>query len=247
MVSFEIAAGTVIGREHRRAGRNNQDSYHVTETTGSIGFAVCDGCGSAPHSEVGAQLGALMAARHIGYCSSAADVGFALGSCFLYPCPEYLGHPDFLLFTCLAGRITEQSCDFYACGDGVVIVNGQETWLGPFEGNSPPYPAYPLLRSRGFRVDEQATSEFVEIASLQPEELDSFLIGTDGVYDLAQVGPLSRFWEDDRFFTNPQALSRHLACLNKDRRDLDWEARRITQQPGLLADDTTLIVGRRIR
>ncbi|MFA6194058.1 MAG: protein phosphatase 2C domain-containing protein, partial [Parcubacteria group bacterium] len=55
---FEIASGTVIGRDHRVAGKNNQDSFYFQATDELIAAVVCDGCGSSPHSEVGAKIGA---------------------------------------------------------------------------------------------------------------------------------------------------------------------------------------------
>ena len=45
---------THVGRDHVRVGRNNQDGVFATRDV----VVVTDGCGSQPHSEVGAQLGA---------------------------------------------------------------------------------------------------------------------------------------------------------------------------------------------
>ena len=62
---FEIAQGTVTGREHRREGRNNQDASHVSRTVHTLAAIVCDGCSSAPHSEVGAQLASRFLTQHL--------------------------------------------------------------------------------------------------------------------------------------------------------------------------------------
>src|ERR1035437_8947200 len=60
-MSFELAAGSVIGYDHVRSGStfvggNNQDAYAMV-TSEQLGFTigvVCDGCGSKVRSELGA-------------------------------------------------------------------------------------------------------------------------------------------------------------------------------------------------
>ena len=47
------------------------------------------------------------------------------------------------------------------------------------------------------------------------------------------VGPLSQFWADDAFYKNRDMVRRRLAVLNRG------------AGPGLLADDTTIVVVRR--
>jgi len=53
---FDIAAASVIGREHARAGRNNQDALSLLAQGEVLAAVVADGCGSGAHSEVGAQI-----------------------------------------------------------------------------------------------------------------------------------------------------------------------------------------------
>ena len=66
---FEIAAGTVSGRDHRQAGKNNHDAYVFSSDASGTVAVVCDGCGSGRHSEVGAKIGARLVAgalrRHL--------------------------------------------------------------------------------------------------------------------------------------------------------------------------------------
>ena len=59
---FQLAFATVAGRMHHLSGRNNQDAYAWTQGPGGLIAVVCDGCGSGPHSEVGAQVGARLVA-----------------------------------------------------------------------------------------------------------------------------------------------------------------------------------------
>ena len=69
---FEIATGQVIGRMHRQTGKNNQDAmYWQADEQVLIGI-VCDGCGSRPHSETGAKIGARIIAAEIARMFSAA-------------------------------------------------------------------------------------------------------------------------------------------------------------------------------
>ncbi|MFN7131809.1 MAG: protein phosphatase 2C domain-containing protein, partial [Myxococcales bacterium] len=56
--TLQIAAGSVIGRLHANAGRNNQDAFDVSVGPEVAVAVVCDGCGSGARSEVGAVLGA---------------------------------------------------------------------------------------------------------------------------------------------------------------------------------------------
>jgi hypothetical protein len=59
------------------------------------------------------------------------------------------------------------------------------------------------------------------------------------------VGPLSQFWTDDRYFANPDALRRRLTLINRESVRADFESRRLVRTPGLLPDDTTVVVLRR--
>lgn len=56
MKDFSIAYGSIIGREHLRSNMNNQDAFDFRVTDDHIVGVVCDGCGSSPHSEVGAKI-----------------------------------------------------------------------------------------------------------------------------------------------------------------------------------------------
>jgi len=55
-----IAAGSVTGRDHRRAARDGQDGFAllVSAKANVVASVVTDGCSSGRTSEVGARLGA---------------------------------------------------------------------------------------------------------------------------------------------------------------------------------------------
>ena len=74
---FEAAAGTIVGTAHLHAGRNGQDGFAIHRRGDVTVAVVTDGCGSSPHSEVGAKIGAAIVARCVA-CSGglpAADGG----------------------------------------------------------------------------------------------------------------------------------------------------------------------------
>lgn len=257
---FDVAVGSVQGREHARSGRNNQDAACVRASEHGLVLVVADGCGSQPCSELGAQLGVRRLAQ-------AAQARLARGEAvegdgFLPGLREdLLGLMDGLasalgrevlgdlLFTVVGAVVTPAHTRIFSSGDGVWMLNGEVHALGPFPGNAPPYLAYALLRGEDVPL--------VSRALVPTGDVQALMLGTDGVGDLlglAQarlperdeaVGPLSRFWTDDRYFTNPDAVRRRLAQLNRESVRADFAERRLSRTPGLLTDDTTLVVLRR--
>ena len=258
---FELAAATVIGREHARAGRNNQDALWARANEHGLAAVVADGCGSGAQSELGAQLGARRVVE--GALSllgnrvpiESPDFLQCLGAdvlCFLRALSGELGERaigEAFLFTIVGAVVTPEHTLVFSAGDGLWALNGEVHQLGPFPNNAPPYLAYGLLKPGAVSLKAN---------TLRPTaEVDSLLLGTDGVADLAglaearvpereePVGPLSQFWSDGRYFSNPDALRRRLSLLNRESVRADFPARRLERVPGLLSDDTTLVVLRR--
>ncbi len=261
---FEVAAGSVAGRDHTALGRNNQDAYLVEEIPEAVLAVVTDGCGSGRFSEVGARLGARLTIqalrRRLPELETAGpeaaleavrrDVVEDLGRLM-----SALGGVDevlasHFLFTIVGAAITRELTVVFMLGDGVVGLNGRlEVVTCP--ANAPPYLAYALAPPPGeeprFRIAH----------ALPTSEVTSVLVGTDGVADLlaasdrpipgqaAAAGPLSQYWEEGRYFGNPALLARRLALLNRSAQRVDWSNRRVFRTQGLLPDDTTLVVIRR--
>jgi hypothetical protein len=265
--SLEIAAGSVTGRAHARAGRCNQDAFAWASAEDVTVAVVCDGCSSGVHSEVGAQLGARLVVgallRHLAR-GAEPPCGFeallelvrldvlaqlrllagAMGGSFSRTIADYF------LFTVLGAAVGRERAWVFGLGDGLAVINGERLELGPYPGNQPPYLAYALLDGDAHGLGVQTLRE---VAS---GERVALLLGTDGALDLeaaAQrrvpgreelVGPLSSFWTSERYFRNPDAVRRRLAVLNRDvaravaSGEREWEA-------GLLPDDTTLVILRR--
>jgi hypothetical protein len=266
LLPFDSAGGSVGGRTHGFAGRNNQDSFvSLHRATHWIGV-VCDGCSAAPRSEVGAQLGTHWVAEAISrritlgqkfdeanlVRQSLAEVIVRLrrlaASLGIAPTEAVR---DYLLFTVVAAIVTTTRACVFAVGDGLVAVNGSVRRLGPYPGNQPPY--------LGYAAADPAASEcaWSVCHSGRTADLESLLIGTDGLADFAdarekrlpgrleQVGPLSQFWSDDRYFANPHAIRRRLTVAARDHVRPDVATGAFARETGLLPDDTTLVVLRR--
>jgi Protein phosphatase 2C len=258
---FDVAAATVIGREHARAGRNNQDAFWARASEHGLAAVVADGCGSGAQSELGACLGArrvvegALALLGLQVPVDSPEFLQRLGAdvlCFLQAVSGELGERaigEALLFTVVGAVVTPEHTLVFSAGDGVWALNGEVHRLGPFPGNAPPYLAYGLL---------EPGAGSLRTNTLRPTaEVDSLLLGTDGAADLADlagarvperdepVGPLAQFWSDERYFHNPDALRRRLSLLNRESVRADFPAQRLVRVPGLLSDDTTLVVLRR--
>lgn len=153
------------------------------------------------------------------------------------------------LFTLVAAVIDRRlggKASFAAIGDGFLAVNGEVIPFGKFPDNKPPYVAYTVVTS-------SIAPELLRwkvLHTMSTANLRTFLLGTDGMDDFAEhvespmpgnpraVGPLSQFWEEDRFFRNPDMVRRKLVLCNGG-------VGLRTDRAGLLRDDTTLVVGRR--
>lgn len=272
---FEVTVGSIAGRDHVVAGKNNQDaSYHLCTEAGTIAI-VSDGCGSGQYSEVGAKIGARLVGTAIG--SALQDAQHQAE--WLRSAPfwqqiqqEVLGHlhtlakamggsfsqtiADYFLFTIVGTVVTPDITVIFSLGDGVAIVNGQMTTIEPLAGNQPPYLSYALTGSSLLDIYPECL-QFQIQRQLPTEQVESILIGTDGVSDLIQaadhnlpgksepVGAISQFWQDDRYFQNPDRLRRRLALINRDVTQPDWTGQLLRKEAGLLPDDTTLTVIRR--
>lgn len=269
---FEVAAGSIVGRDHLRpfGWRNNQDSFAIRVAEDAIVAVVADGCGSESKSEVGAVIGAEIVAESVLLHSLLLNVGERFSTVFCAVREQVLGKlvpiaasmgPDFrkiiydhFLFTVNGVLIARNKSALFAIGDGVQFVNGESIPLGSFANNAPPYLAYTTLTSWG---DPDPANNFVVTKLIPTSDINSVLIGTDGVGHLVAaerellpgksefVGPVSQFWQDDRYFANPDMMRRRLALMQYEHLAVDWQDRTILRTPGKLPDDTTLVAIRR--
>ncbi len=252
---FQLAGASVPGTDHTQPGKpfwkNNQDAYFLCQGDEySIGI-VADGCGSGAASEVGA---------HIGVRILAGELEKQLADAFLDAPPSdpviswalAMGRLDsfvhtlassmsgrfgktvseFFLFSIVGFVMTEKTTAVFHCGDGSYSVNGGLVKLGPFPNNAPPYLAYRTLHG--------APEAVLSVSEYATDDVRTIAIGTDGcdyVPDFADR--LSKWTSDDAIFSNPDALRRRLAVMNRERIEDGLLV------PGPLRDDTTLVIARR--
>ncbi len=136
-------AASHLGRDHQRVGRNNQDGRYA----GPGVVVVTDGCGSQPHSEVGAQLGA----RFLGdWLAAQPTVDMELPLRAFAALDAWLDvvaadssiREQFFLFTVLAAVRRETRTIVFGLGDGGVMVDGALVRLDSGPDNAPDYCAY---------------------------------------------------------------------------------------------------------
>lgn len=235
---------------------------------------VCDGCGSGAYSEFGARLGAsvvanalrqeLVLADRYGRHAASEVMRRVRDSVLTYlrlvvlaaVGPDRAAQAQFvqdhLLFTVVGAFVNTRVVWTFSLGDGVVYRNGDRITLEKNEGNAPAYLSYALIPGAA----PQGGLDFV-VHDAMSSEVSSVLIGTDGVEALVAaaeqrmpgrqelVGPIERLWTEDRFFTNKDALRRHLTLVNRDHQQIDWKRQVVDREHGPLKDDTTLVVIRR--
>jgi hypothetical protein len=262
---WECAAGTVQGRDHYIARRNNQDAIECVATPEACVAVLADGCGSAPHSETGARLLASLLARVLARRVAAAaptDADWPLDAAL----EEVLaalsvvatlgeGEPPawlarHLLATVLAVLVTPARAVVFRIGDGIVGVNGTfVTHEAP--GNAPGYAAYRLVPPSSLAPAHRGAALVVEWEG-PSEELRDVTLATDGAAQLLALpgdpyATLREWHVDDALFDRPMALGRRLVQLARDSQAIDWEAQVVRRCAGVLRDDTTVFLLRRCR
>lgn len=222
-----------IGREHTRVGRNNQDAFAV-QVKGSRSVAVvADGCGSAGHSEVGAQLGSrFLCSWLIQESNFAARPNAAVEALTRWLWAQAQSIPDgpieavleaYFLFTFLAVVREGPKCLVFGVGDGAVLVDGVCTRLEAGADNAPDYCAYRLVSSR--RVEPRVHFEGdAQQVVLMTDGFDALLEAASGV---AAGSRLQGLVEGAASWRNPLTLQRRLNVLAERER---------------LADDATVAV-----
>jgi len=280
---FEVASGSIAGREHVSSGRNNQDARNFLNGDRAVIAVVCDGCSggenSGRHSEVGAKIGARLVVESISRRIEAADSTSpllsesAVSNLLEYVRQDVLAElrvlalamggslsqtvNDYFLFTVFGALITQEASVLFSVGDGVFFVNGEMLKVGPFPANEPPYLAYGGLVDSSLGEIHPELTRFQVHGIIPTGDVQSILIGSDGVNDLVNVaerrmpgkeeivGPISQLWEEDRYFKNFDMIRRKLARINRESIRANWEEGRVVREVGLLPDDTTIVVIRR--
>jgi serine/threonine protein phosphatase PrpC len=258
-MQFKCTSGSIIGRNHVLVNKNNQDAYRVMVQDRFIAAVVCDGCSGGIHSEVGAKLGARMLTEMIADLlspdlsqDSHPNLGISepefwqiLKINLLKKFKDFVTITsgdmefvnDYLLFTIVGALITPRETVTFYMGDGAIALNGKLYQIPPYPDNAPPYLAYGLYRADAI--------DFKICHRIPTSEVESILIATDGIDDLIEVESVEQFWQEERYFKNPDALRRKLAMLNREEVKPDWQKRELIKRSGVLSDDTTFVVIRR--
>jgi hypothetical protein len=250
---FEYAAASVVGREHVRTGRNNQDAFCIDHGPGGSIAVVADGCSSGVSSEIGARIGArllLVALRAELESRQQRPVEAVLESArsqvlrelrrltaAMGGCLEQIV-TDHFLFTLVGVVLGDATTTLFALGDGVLALNGEVCTLQAPD-NAPAYLGYGLT---GTLPD--AALRFDIHRQLPTAAVRSVLVASDGAAHVTE-DLIPMLWQDERHFRNPDGLARRLRLLNRDASRIDWDARRVTRERPLLPDDTTVVVIRR--
>lgn len=277
MDGIKIRSATIIGKEHLASKRNCQDGLCILEDDQWIITLVTDGCGdtqSCPHSEVGALLGARLVAQAIRHwlANGIPETDEELERILervryqvLFTVRKLaLGISDnlrealisYFLFTIIGALITPRQAFFFGVGDGIYIVNGEITEIGPFPNNMPPYLSYELLDS-SLKIHHPELLRFTIHRTLPTDNLQSFLVGCDGVKDLINAcennlilpganevaGPISQFWENEYLLRTHSGIQKRLNLFNREVVRQNLQTGEIERFHGLLPDDTTFIVG----
>lgn len=260
IMKIEITQASIPGSDHTLPGKpawkNNQDASFTKNVPGCTIGIVADGCGSGAQSEVGSNLGVRIFGevlfRYI--VESNEDKGIPakmredtlerarmkiLGNITVLA--EALSGKigdvveTYFLFSIVGFVILQEKTYVFACGDGSYIVNGQETKLGPFPGNEPPYPCYALLGR-----PERSLFSLVEFETAQ---ISDIAVATDGVdyFPGSFYEGYHKMVAEERVFSNPDFLRRSLAIINKER----VEEKMLI--PGPLKDDTTIVIARNVK
>lgn len=262
---FEYCSGSIAGKEHRRLWKNNQDALCLQIGEKAIVGIVCDGCGSQPHSEIGAQIGAQLVTQKL---LDSLKKPFRLNRCLEETRQEIISSlrvmlsagiigqnmiEEALLFSIMGFAITPAFCMIFSIGDGVYILNGRINQIGPFEDNAPPYLGYELFEEVPFAP---ASLRFKIHAIIPTRKLQSLLVGSDGCQGFLEnceckipgkdetMGTLQQFCADDRYYKGYLPNNR-LKVANREHVSGDWVNQKLIIEQGLLSDDTTFIALRR--
>ena len=260
-----------VGTGRLLVGKNNQDAWRIAAGTDWLAAVVCDGCGSGKYSECGANWGAALFASELKHRLLNSNIprptDAQTARLWVEAVSEQvvrslrrmaaeLGEPlaevmhDYFLFTVLLAVVTEENTWLAALGDGVWMVNGVCHTLGPFPGNAPPYVGYRMMTDEG-------QTPWLILDFLSTQSLQTLLLASDGAEDLLNaeesfvpgkrelVGSFDQWWCDDRLFRNADAVRRRLALLNTEHHGVEPNTGTFQRTPGLLRDDTTLVVLRR--
>jgi len=212
-VIYKVAAASVQGRGHKEINKNNQDSFCYLNNNGFVAV-VCDGCNSGKHSEVGSKIGSSILVNEVKRVVVKIGFGEEVETILkhvkdnvlaqLLLLANFMGDDvrrvvnDYFLFTVVGVFEYGDKAVFFSLGDGVIVVNGEVMEIGPFKDNQPPYLGYSLCGTS--LISEEGALDFKIIKIIDVADLESALIGTDGVMDLIRSSGKKIPCKDEKVF-----------------------------------------------
>jgi hypothetical protein len=227
MTSPSPRGASLIGREHVRVGRNNQDGFSLRTSSARTVGVVTDGCSSQARSEVGAQLGAQFLSGWLSREPLSTELPLRATDAlcaWLYRTAVELDDAQaldavldtYFLFTFLAVVREGPRALVFGMGDGALLVDDQVVRLDSGPQNAPEYCAYRLGTGRRPEPQLHFVGEAKTVA-LMSDGLDCLLA--------REPGRVRSLFDGD--LTNPLTLQRRLNVLGEAER---------------FADDATLVL-----
>ena len=223
--------GSLLGRDHARVGRNNQDACAAGAALGWHVVVVTDGCSSGASNEVGARLGAAFLAAQapallattagaLSAARAATDaLAAALGglvSRFADPAARAAFVADHLLFSFLVAAVGPARAVVFGMGDGVVLAGDAPCCLDPGPDNAPAYLGYRLVSPEALDAPFAPGALEPQLHVDRPREgLSVVGVATDGLGELLardREGALSLL-RGPFDLLNPSLLGKRLRAL----------------------------------
>jgi hypothetical protein len=229
---IDIIAASVVGRGHARAGRGSQDAVVVRRVGDAVVVVVCDGCSAGEASELGAGVGARVAAAALARrlragapldAALAAIVVDELAAALAGLVPLLGGDDEVeatigaaLLATLQVVVATPARWLAFGVGDGVLRKDGVALAVPAADDGAPDCVAYRLLPGL-----QQHARLVVHGAGAAWSTLT---VGTDGAAELLgrhdealpsgeRFGGLPLFERDPRFARNPGLARKRVLAL----------------------------------
>ncbi len=261
---LRVAAASVIGARHQRAGRNGQDAAFVWCRDAVAVAVVCDGCSSGASSEVGARLAARLFAHELGdrlvggACVRERSIWEdARGAVArqLAPLVVVRAQPDAVTTHDpaapggLAARTQPVDAarvhDLLLCTivAAAVTARGAAAWAlgdGAYACDGATHVLGPFADNEppylGYDLLGAPAVAHFEIL---PDDAHRIVVATDGAADLDHdlgvfAGPT--------LTAHPDGLRRRLAQLARHEDRIDWSERRVLRSPARLQDDCAVAI-----
>lgn len=223
-MDFSVRSASIIGREHIRLWRNNQDCVRVEKVlvrgNEYIFGVVTDGCSEGQHSEVGANLLANFICGEIPMILFNETPLEDLPKALFYRSLGYLRAiaaqtvtgevakvvdfiKDYLLCTVVGFVMDKQDTVIYHAGDGLIAINDQVIRIN--EDNKPAYLAYHLV-DRSFLVQKEATvlADEFSVYAIQTKVVQRLIVASDGL----EEATIPEMWKHERDIHLERALKR---------------------------------------